>query len=136
MDFWQQSNWFAVQSKPFRENLGAASVAKLDIEVFFPRVRQEQAICGIQRSVTKALFTGYFFARFCPLLLQEAVRHARGVSRVVGTSRFPVPLDEQIIMAVRERVEDDGFVRLTPPSFQPGDRVCVEDGPWQGTIGR
>ena len=136
MDFWQQTNWFAVQAKPFRENLAAASVAKLDAEVFLPKVKQEQAICGIQRYVTKPLFIGYFFAKFSPLLLHEAVRYARGVLRVVGTSRFPIPIDEQIISAVRERVEDDGFVKLTPPSFQPGDRVCVEHGPWQGTIGR
>jgi len=136
MNFWQKTNWFAVQAKPFRENLAAASVAKLDAEVFLPKVKQEQSVCGVRRSVAKPLFTGYFFARFSPLLLQEAVRYARGVLRVVGTSRFPIPLDEHVISAVRERVEDDGFVRLTPPSFQPGDLVCIEDGPWQGTIGR
>ncbi|MEO8427757.1 MAG: transcription termination/antitermination NusG family protein [Verrucomicrobiota bacterium] len=136
MDFWQQTNWFAVQAKPFRENLASASVAKLDAEVFLPKVKQEQAVCGIQRSVTKPLFPGYFFARFSPILLQEAVRYARGVLRVVGTSRFPIPLDENIISAVRQRVEDDGFVRLTAPSFQPGDQVCIEEGPWQGTIGK
>jgi len=136
MNIWQQANWFAVQAKPFRENLASASVAKLDAEVFLPKVKQEQAICGIQRSVTKPLFTGYFFARFSPVLLQEAVRYAQGVLRIVGTSRFPIPLDEDVILAIRARLEDDGFVRLKSPSFRPGDPVCIEDGPWQGTIGR
>src|SRR5437764_691107 len=132
MDFWQQTNWFAVQAKPFQENLAAASVATLDAEVFLPKIRQTQSICGVERVVTKPLFTGYLFAKFSPIRLQDAVRYARGVLRVVGTSRFPIPLEEQIISAVRERVEADGFVRLKPAAFQPGDRVCIEDGPWEG----
>jgi transcription antitermination factor NusG len=136
MDFWAETNWFAVQAKPFQETLAAASVAKLNIEVFLPRIKQEQIVCGMTRLLTKPLFNGYFFARFSPLLVQEAVRYARGVLRIVGTSGFPIPLDEEVILAIRSRIEDDGFVRLKSPSFEPGDRVCIERGPWQGTFGR
>jgi len=136
MYIWSATNWFAIQAKPYRETLAAASVAKLDIEVFLPRLKQEQLVCGIARLLTRPLFRGYFFAKFSPLLLQEAVRYARGVLRIVGTSRFPIPLDEEVILAIRARIEDDGFIRLKSPLFKPGDRVCVEDGPWQGTIGR
>jgi len=136
MDFWAETNWFAVQTKPFQEKLAAASVAKFDAEVFLPRIKQEQLVCGIMRLLTKPLFSGYFFAKFSPLLLQEAVRYARGVLRIVGTSRFPIPLDEDVIFAIRARIEDDGFIMLKSPSFKPGDGVCIEDGPWQGTIGR
>ena len=136
MDFWAEMNWFAVQTKPFQEKLAAASVAKFDAEVFLPRIRQERLVCGITRLLTKPLFSGYFFAKFSPLLLCEAVRHARGVFRIVGANRFPIPLDEDVILAIRARVEGDGFVRLKSPSFKPGDPVSIEDGPWQGTIGR
>lgn len=134
--WWKEANWFAVQAKPFRENLAAASVAKLEVEAFLPKIKQEQSVCGVPRSVSKPLFTGYFFARFSPLPLLEAIRHARGVLRVVGTSRFPIPLDEQIISDLRARVEEDGFVKLKPPALERGDRVCIDEGPWQGTIGR
>src|SRR5205823_9249429 len=30
MDFWGETNWYVVQSKPHEENLAAASVAKVD----------------------------------------------------------------------------------------------------------
>ena len=78
MDFWRETYWFAVQTKPYRESLAAASVAKLDVEVCLPKIRQEQPVCGVPRFVSKALFTGYFFARFCPLLSLDAVRYASG----------------------------------------------------------
>lgn len=136
MDWMNSTNWYALQTKPFRENLAAAEVAKLDVEVFLPQLRQEQLIFGVNRTVIKPLFNGYFFAQFCPLILLDSVRYARGVLRVVGTRDFPIPLEEDVILAIRARIEDDGFIRLRSPSFKPGDRVCIEGGPWQGTIGR
>ena len=110
MDFWQQTNWFAVQTKPYQENLAAGHVAKVDAEVFLPRVKQEQMICGFARIVTQPLFPGYFFARFCPTLSYEVVRYAYGVLRVVGTRYFPIPLDAEVILAIQDRVQDDGFI--------------------------
>jgi hypothetical protein len=63
--------------------LAAIHVAKQDIQVFLPRFKCEQFVCGIARSLTKALFPGYFFARFCPLLSLDAVRYASGVIRIL-----------------------------------------------------
>ena len=45
MDFGEETNWFAVQAKPFQEKLAAASVVKFDAEIFLPRIKQEQS-CG------------------------------------------------------------------------------------------
>jgi transcription antitermination factor NusG len=136
MDFWSETNWYAVQSKPHQENLGAASVAKLEAEVFLPRVRQEQRVCGVARIIAKSLFSGYFFARFCPQLLLDMVRYASGVSRVVGNSRFPIPVPDEIVAAIRSRVQEDGFIQLSRPSFAPGDNVSIEEGPFAGWMGK
>lgn len=136
MDGWQHRSWFAVQSKPHHERLGAANVANLDAEVFFPRIRQEQLVGGIARIVTKPLFSGYFFARFCSALSLDAVRNARGVLRVISAGRIPIPLDDEIISGIREQVQEDGYVQLKPQLFAPGDRITVEEGPFLGLIGR
>src|SRR6185503_9815033 len=97
MDIWHETNWFAVQTKPSRENVAAGSLAQLDVEVFLPKVRQEQLVCGVARMVTKPLFCNYLFGRFCPVLLLDAVRYACGVLRVVSTSGLPLPLEAGII---------------------------------------
>src|SRR5437870_5394704 len=132
---WEQTNWFAVEAKPHREEFAAASVAKLEVEILLPKIKKEQLICGIPRVVTKALFGGYFFARFCPGVLLDAVSYAPGVIRVIGNRRFPIPLEENIIPAIRARIMEDGFVKLQPSAFQPGDRVGISEGAWEGTIG-
>lgn len=136
MDIWHETNWFAVQTKPFRENVAAARVTKLDIETFLPQIRREQLVCGVRRLVARPLFPGYFFAQFCPILSLDAVVYAPGVSRVVGTSQSPIPLAAEVISQIRSHTQADGFVRLTPPSFQPGQRLRVEEGPFRGLIGR
>ena len=101
-----------MQTRPYHERLAVENVAKLDVEVFLPRIKQEQQVCGVPRLVTKPLFLGYFFARLCPLLSYDAVRYSLGVLRVVGTSRFPIPVEEQIISSIKKHVHTDGFIRL------------------------
>ena len=136
LDGGSETNWFAIQAKPFRENLAASSISKLDLEVFLPKIKQEQLVCGIWRVVAKPLFPGYLFARLCPLLSLDAVRYARGVLRVVGTSRFPIPLDAEIILAFQNRVQSNGFIELKPQTFECGDEVTIERGPFAGWIGK
>jgi transcriptional antiterminator RfaH len=135
LDFWQKTGWFAIQTKPHRESLAAARIAKLALEVFLPRIREEQLVCSIVRTVTKALFPGYFFTRFCPLESLEAVRYTPAVLRVVGSGRFPLAVAPEILARIQERIEPDGFIRLQASKFQPGDKVTIEQGPFRGWMG-
>jgi hypothetical protein len=91
LDFWQSTSWFAVQSKSRQEDLAAARLAKLDLEVFLPQIREEKPVRRGVRRVTKALFPGYFFTRFCPFESLDTVRYTH-VLRVVGSARFPIPV--------------------------------------------
>jgi transcription antitermination factor NusG len=136
MDTWHEENWFAVQARPHQEDLGAANIAKLDLEVFLPRVRQTQRICGVPRSITRPLFCGYFFSRFVPIISIDAVRYSHGVLRVVGTNRFPVPVAPEIIAGIQERLQPDGLIHLEAKHFHPGDVVRVDQGPFEGFMGR
>jgi transcriptional antiterminator RfaH len=135
VDFWQKMNWFVVQTKAYQEKVAAARVARLDLEVFLPRIREEQSVCSVVRMVTKALFPGYFFIRFCPLESLEAVRYTQGVLRVVGSSRFPIPVASEILAGIQQHIQPDGFIRLQVNRFQPGDKVTIEQGPFEGWIG-
>jgi transcriptional antiterminator RfaH len=135
MDIWQQTNWFAIQTKPSRENFAATSVKALRIECFLPKVRTERYTHGISQIVIKPLFSGYLFARFCPARCMDLVRCARGVLRVLCSGRFPIPLEDDVILDIQSRLADDGFIRFVTQPLQPGDRIAVEQGPFQGLIG-
>jgi transcriptional antiterminator RfaH len=132
MDFWQKTQWFAVHTKPHQEALAAARLRQLDLEVFLPRLRQEQWVGGVLRWVVKPLFAGYLFARFCPLLSGEAVRYVPGVLCVVGNRHAPIPVEPEILASIRERLQDDGFVRLQSHHYQPGEKVRIDRGPFAG----
>jgi transcriptional antiterminator RfaH len=136
MDYWQETNWFAIQTKPYQENLAAAHVARLDAEVFVPQIKRPYFVCGVERNFTKALFPSYFFARFCPLISLAAVRYAGGVLRVVGTTIFPIPLEPDIISSIKERIQADGLIHLEEKPFRRDDEVTIEHGPFTGWVGR
>jgi hypothetical protein len=38
LDLWSDTNWFALQTKAHQENLAAAGVTQLHVDVFLPRV--------------------------------------------------------------------------------------------------
>ena len=133
---WNETNWFAIQTKPYQENLAAIKVAKLDIEVFLPRLKRPKLVCGASRIVVQPLFQGYFFARLVPSVFLDAVRFSYGVLRVVGTRQFPVPVDPSIISDIQDRVQPDGLLRIEPSCLKVGDTVRVEQGPFGGFMGK
>lgn len=136
MEFWTKTNWFAIQAKPHRDDLAAAGVRELDIEVFAPRIKVEQQVCGTWRWVTKPLFPSYFFARFCPLVSIGAVRFTAGILRVVGGAAFPTSIEPAVIEALRETLDECGSIERSPADLTPGTKVTIESGPFMGWAGR
>jgi transcriptional antiterminator RfaH len=135
-EFWRELSWFVVQTRPHSESLAAASLAELDLDVFFPRIQREQRVCGVWRMVTRPLFPSYLFAQFCPLVSLEAVRYGRGVLRVVGGNEYPIPVEAEVIAAIRARLAPEGFVRFEPQPLCPGQAVAIEQGPLSGWLGK
>jgi transcription antitermination factor NusG len=125
--------WFAIQSKPGQEALGSRCVSSLGVDTFLPQVLNRGSR-GI-RPVPKSLFSNYFFARFSPPLHLRAVRFSNGVCRVVGAREIPWPVGDEIIETIRQRVEEDGYVRLEERAWRSGDEVQVEEGPLRGWSG-
>lgn len=81
------------------------------------------------------MFSGYLFARFCPATYLHLIHYARGVRRVVGNGERPLPVDDEIIEAVRSGIGKEGYVQLQPKAMRRGDRVMVYEGPLQGLKG-
>jgi transcriptional antiterminator RfaH len=86
--------------------------------------------------IVKPLFSGYFFARFCPQNCLESVEYCHGVLKVVSSGRFPIPVEDTIIDEIQHRIEEDGFVQIRPQVLGPGIRVTIQSGPFEGMMGR
>lgn len=134
-DVWGRENWYAIQSKPSREDEAAGNIRRLGLPVFLPKMRREKLQFGRRRVNVKPLFPGYLFARFCLSPYLHAIRYARGVNRVVSTGELPVPLSDEVISTIESRIGKDGFVEVTPTPFARGQEVVISEGPLQGLVG-
>jgi transcriptional antiterminator RfaH len=135
-DPWRELSWFAIHAKPRRESFASKNVSALGIEVLFPRIKVERPIRGAAQQGTRPLFTGYFFARFCPEHVLESVKAALGVLRVVSSGRVPIPVQEEIVHEIQGRIQEDGLIRIQQQVLAPGTLVSIQSGPFEGMMGR
>jgi transcriptional antiterminator RfaH len=136
VNLWKTTSWFAIHSKARREKFAAANIAALGIGILLPLVKVERLLPGHPQGAAKPLFPGYLFARFCPEISCESVKNSRGVLRVVSSGRYPIPLGETVVQEIRDRIEEDGLIRLRPRGLEIGTRVWIQDGPFEGLMGR
>jgi transcriptional antiterminator RfaH len=135
-DLWKDFNWFAIHTKPRREEIARTNVSGLGIESFLPRLKTERLVDGAARTVIKPLFAGYLFARFRPQDCLESVECCRGVLQVVSSGRMPIPVGEKIVAEIQGRVLKDGLIRIETQVLAPGARVRIQSGPFEGMMGR
>jgi transcriptional antiterminator RfaH len=124
------SDWYLVHTQPRREMEAEQSLARLGVETFFPRLRQQRIVRRRPQVVTGPLFPGYVFARFDPGTRWRAVNFAHGVTRVVMFGETPAMVTDDLVAGIAARMEDGAVV--VRPKFGPGDRVRVTWGPLEG----
>jgi transcriptional antiterminator RfaH len=135
MDYWCETNWYAIHAHPAREGVAAVNIERFGLQVFLPQIKEEKLVWGFSRTVVKPLFSGYLFANFCPANHLHHIQYARGVRRVVGNGHRPLLVDDEIIRAVRSSLGEDGYAQIQPNTMHRGDRVIVQQGPLEGLRG-
>ncbi len=124
-------NWYALSTKPRQEDLAEASLCRLGVETFYPRLQEDRIIRRRRQTTVAPLFPGYLFARFDVEAHYRAVNFAQGVRRLVTFGADPARVDEAVIEAIRSRLEG-GYVRIRPAPLTRGQRVRINQGPLQG----
>jgi len=125
--------WYAVYTKPKREDAVAGSLENAGIEVFNPRLKQKKYMQGAYRNKISPLFPCYVFVKFEPETTSHMIKYTRGVKRVVGGD-FPLPVSDEVIDLIRNQ-EEDGIIAIKPPDLKYGDSVAINDGPLSGLRG-
>lgn len=100
------------------------------VEVAVPMQDVVEYKDNVRRTVQKKMFPGYVFVNM--IMTDDTwyvVRNTRGVTGFVGPGSKPVPLNDKEIMILGKKVDD---VKI---DYEVGDKVIVERGPWEGTIG-
>lgn len=134
-NFLDQSNWFAIQTKPNREDQAASNIGRMGLAVLLPKMKRERCEFGTRRVSIRPLFPGYLFVRFSPSSHLHSIRYARGVNRIVCFGELPVPLGDDVVSTIQSRVDDHGFVINNSPVLRKGDQVVINEGPLRGLAG-
>ncbi len=120
--------WYVVQTKSKKEDFVTNILNKADFDVFNPKIKE--------KNTTKPLFPGYIFV-YVDLnkpLNYRKIKYAMGVRKILGNDHTPIPIDDQVIYIIREKMDEHGIVKIGP-SLIPGDKVRVRDGLLRDLIG-
>jgi len=124
--------WYCVRSQPKTEHIAAAHLRLIDsVEVFCPRLRLRRPTRRGPVWFVEALFPGYLFARFDPLISQKEVTYARGVSSIVRFKDVPATIPDEAIAELREHMNGTECKEIDQ-SIGEGDSVVVTEGMFMG----
>ncbi|MGH7797820.1 MAG: transcription termination/antitermination protein NusG [Candidatus Binatia bacterium] len=124
-----QRDWYVVYSKPHKEEQVQLHLGLKGIESFFPRLQMP----GSRRTITP-LFPNYLFVRIALASEAHHVIWSPGVKRIVSFSATPVPLEENVIIFLRERADERGVIRAQS-QLSAGQQVEITGGPFHGFVG-
>ena len=126
------NNWYAIRSKPRKEDAVWRQVLSQGFEVYYPRIRI-QPINPRSKKV-KPYFPGYLFVRAD--LEQVGLSVFQWMPHTLGLVSFggePAAVPDHLVQAIHVRVDEinaaggETFERLSP-----GDVVWISDGPFRG----
>ncbi len=128
-------HWYGVHVKPHKEAGVVRELSRKTIPTFLPLIEVTRRCRSHCTSFLEPLFQGYLFVQLEPLEFNPSVWHAvrwtPGVKYILGNEDTPVPVSNDVVNSIQERVKDLGFVR-PGLRFAQNDRVVFQRGPFVG----
>ncbi len=126
--------WYVIQTKPKKEGEATNYLTTKGVDIFGPKIEAFSLRAGKMVKEMKPLFPGYLFGKFDLKQDYPLVRWGRGVRNILGFGEYPIPVSEEVIQIIKNRVDRDGVVRKTV-HFKPNDLVRIKSGALKDLIG-
>jgi transcription elongation factor/antiterminator RfaH len=122
--------WFALYTKPHKEYVVQGLLRSQDVETYLPEIAV--AVRRRDRRDKRPFFPHYLFARLDPHGEQmPKVQWTPGLRRIVSAGGRPVPIPNEVVAHIRQRLETMvEEIALAP--FEQGEIVRVTHGPFEG----
>ncbi len=125
-----RAKWFAIQTKPRYEEKALCFLSRKAIPTFLPRLMVRRRHGSRTWQALEPLFPGYLFGRFVAEDSSiDKIRWTPGISRILGAEGEPVPVPEDFIAGLWERVVERGYI-APAPDLLSGTRVRFKGGPF------
>jgi transcriptional antiterminator RfaH len=122
--------WYAIYTKPRKEDSVALQLQNIGIEVLNPKLKLKKFKNNRFLEVVETLFPCYLFAYFEKDKYSHLITYTRGVRYIVGKSN-PVLVRDEVISSIKEGMGEDNIIVMKTPQFKQGDHVSVREGPFK-----
>lgn len=129
-----QAAWYVIQTKPKKEEEAFRNLSMLGIECLLPKTLDYKICHGHSIFVEKPFFPSYLFAKLALSRHYYKVKWTKGVARFVGHSNRPIPVTQEIIEIIRNRMDEQGLVKIIS-ELKTGDQIRIKSGPLKGLTG-
>jgi transcriptional antiterminator RfaH len=121
-----------MRSKPNKEEFLCSQLAASEIETFYPRLRVKPA--NPRARVVRPYFPGYMFVNVdLEKVGTNSLHWMPGALGLVFYGSEPAPVQEELINAIRNRVEAANQAEVGwLAGLEAGDAVRIEAGPFAG----
>ena len=126
--------WYAVYTKPKKEDSVAFSLQNIGLEVLNPKIKFRKFKRNKLTDVIEPLFPCYLFANFDKDKYAHLITYTRGVRYVVG-KKNPLVVQDGVVNAIKDGIEDNNIIVIKPSTFKNGDKVLIKDGPFKDFYG-
>ena len=125
-------SWYAMRSKPNKEDFLAGQLDSYDIEVFCPRIR----VTPVNPRARKIIpyFPNYLFIHVdLDVINVSMLRWMPGASGLVSFDGEPASVPDLLIGVLQKQVDSlNALSRSLLDELKPGDPVLVQSGPFAG----
>lgn len=124
--------WYAVRSKPNKEEFLAGQLEANGVEIFYPKIRVTPVNPRARKS--RPYFPSYLFVHvdFDSVNISD-LQWMPGASGLVNFDGQPASVPDPLIAAVKRQVDQiNASTRDLANDLKPGDVVLVQDGPFAG----
>lgn len=127
--------WYAIHSKPNREDLLWSQLLSRGHQVYYPRIHVRPV--NPRARTIKPYFPGYLFVQLdlnqTPI---STVAWTPGAQRIVSFDGEPAIVPEAVIHALQAHIQKLEAAGPDPlHGLQPGDAVVLQGGPFEGYEG-
>jgi transcriptional antiterminator RfaH len=122
--------WYVIHTHLKQEERADSNLRQWGIETLYPKIKSRRVneFTGAPTYITKPLFPRYIFAKFNASKILSKISFTRGVYHVVSFGGQPTPINEDIIQIIKDRIDQDGLVRIGE-ELNEGDKVVIKAGP-------
>lgn len=124
-------HWYVLHTHANKEARAEINLLRQGFESWLPLYRKKRRHAGRQEIVLRPLFPRYIFVR---VDLEKdkwrSLLSTFGVSRVIGDTEGPYPLEDYVIEDIRKRGDSDGIFSISPQKFSSGNKVRITSGPF------